>query len=175
MIYCTDCHSSDTGGIGGISGNGPHGSNARPLLKANYNTTDNTTENADAYGLCYSCHERTSILANQSFSLHSRHIVDLRTPCSVCHDAHGISSAQGTATNNAHLINFDLSVVQRDATTSRLEYRSTGINSGTCTLSCHGFQHSSLSYGPGQVAQPLFPGAAQRRVPTLTPHIQRRP
>ena len=175
MIYCTDCHGSDTGGIGALSANGPHGSNVRPLLKANYRTTDNTSESSDAYALCYSCHERTSILANQSFPLHSRHIVDLRTPCSVCHDSHGISSAQGNAMSNAHLINFDVDVVQRDTVTGLLQYRSTGINSGTCTLTCHGFPHSPLGYGPGQATPMQMPGAiAPMRAPAAVPHIQRR-
>jgi predicted CXXCH cytochrome family protein len=149
MIYCSDCHGSDTAGFGGLNAKGPHGSNVRPLLKAGYSTLDNTSESADAYALCYSCHERTNILANQSFPLHSKHIVDARTPCSVCHDAHGISSAQGNATNNAHLINFDISVVQRDTVTGLLQYRSTGINSGTCTLTCHGVPHSPKAYGLG--------------------------
>jgi hypothetical protein len=161
-----------------LSANGPHGSNVRPLLKGNYRTTDNTSESADAYALCYSCHERTSILANQSFPLHSRHIVDLRTPCSVCHDAHGISSAQGNAMSNSHLINFDVSVVQRDGVTGLLQYRSTGINSGTCTLTCHGFPHSPLGYGPGQATPMQAPGAitpmrAPVRAPAALPHMQR--
>src|SRR6185369_9861027 len=95
VIYCTDCHSSSSGKTAGGSGpSGPHGSSYPWLLVANYQTTDKTSESATAYALCYRCHDRSSILGNQSFSSHKKHIVDLKTPCSVCHDAHGISSAQ---------------------------------------------------------------------------------
>ena len=30
------------------------------------------------------------------------------TPCSACHNAHGVSSLVGNTSNNAHLIDFDL-------------------------------------------------------------------
>src|SRR5690606_2000713 len=39
IIACTDCHSSDTGAMGGGAA-GPHGSNNTPLLVANYDTMD---------------------------------------------------------------------------------------------------------------------------------------
>ncbi|HWB53550.1 MAG TPA: cytochrome c3 family protein [Tepidisphaeraceae bacterium] len=147
MIYCTDCHDSDTSkDAGGAGPNGPHGSDYRPMLIAQYQTIDGTSESSSAYALCYRCHERSSILNNDSFSKHSLHIVDQRTPCSVCHDAHGISSAQGTRMNNAHLINFDTTVVQPDPITKRLEYQSTGPRAGKCWLTCHGKAHSGTAY-----------------------------
>jgi predicted CXXCH cytochrome family protein len=136
MIYCSDCHSSDTAMTPG-SPKGPHGSNVTPLLKAQYDRTDNIAESAATYALCYTCHERNSILANESFSGHARHVVDNKTSCSVCHDAHGIPSGQGAAANHAHLINFDTTVVQRDRVTGRLEYITTGARAGTCYLTCH--------------------------------------
>jgi predicted CXXCH cytochrome family protein len=160
MIYCVDCHSSDAGSA--VSGStGPHGSNNPPLLIARYDTTDNTPESTQAYALCYRCHDRTSILNNESFSSHSLHIVNETTPCSICHDAHGISSAQGTTTNNAHLINFDTSVVRPDPVTGKLQYVSLGMGSGQCFLSCHGAAHSPLAY-PGQ--GPLQPGPLRRQI-----------
>jgi predicted CXXCH cytochrome family protein len=143
IISCTDCHSSDSG-TNGVKG--PHGSNIPPLLKANYETMDGTPESASAYALCYQCHERSSILGNESFSRHSIYIVDQRTPCSVCHDSHGISSAQGTTITNSHLMNFDTSVVRPDAISRRLTYRSTGPNSGQCFLTCHGKDVNGLRY-----------------------------
>jgi hypothetical protein len=147
LIYCTDCHSSDTGlNASGSGPSGPHGSNIRPLLIAEYDTLDGTSESESAYALCYRCHERASILNNESFSRHSFYIVDQRTPCSVCHDGHGISSAQGTMVNNAHLMNFDTTVVQPDPITRMIEYRSTGPRTGSCTLTCHGKVHSGLKY-----------------------------
>jgi predicted CXXCH cytochrome family protein len=149
LIYCTDCHNSDTARkANGPGPNGPHGSNLPPLLIANYDTTDGSSESSVAYALCYRCHQRSSILNNDSFSTHRQHIVNDRTPCSVCHDSHGISSAQGTPTNNAHLINFDTTVVFPDPITHRLEYRSSGPRSGQCYLTCHGKVHSGTRY-PG--------------------------
>ena len=147
LIYCTDCHGSDTSKKAGGGGpNGPHGSNNRPVLVARYDTADNTPESATAYALCYTCHDRASILGDQSFPHHNRHVATARTPCSVCHDPHGIASGQGTSTRNAHLINFDTSVVQPDPVTRKLEYTSQGPGRGSCTLSCHGVAHSPKAY-----------------------------
>jgi predicted CXXCH cytochrome family protein len=149
IITCTDCHNSDNARAAGGSGaNGPHGSMFEPLLVANYETDDLTTESAEAYALCYRCHNRDSILGDESFSRHRRHIVDIRTPCGVCHDAHGIYRGQGNARNNSHLINFDLSVVSSADTPSgrRIEYEDTGRLAGSCTLTCHGFSHVGFPY-----------------------------
>jgi predicted CXXCH cytochrome family protein len=170
VIYCSDCHSSDGGKLtGGLEAQGPHGSNVRPLLAAPYETRDGTSESASAYALCYSCHERTSILGNNSFSAHSLHVVQQQTPCSVCHDSHGIASGQGSATNHAHLINFDTTVVQRDPVTGLLEYRMTGTRTGTCYLTCHGVAHSPKSYpSAGPAVAPVTP-IAPRTTEGLTP------
>jgi hypothetical protein len=176
IIYCTDCHASDTSkAAGGTTANGPHGSNVSPLLIAQYDTIDGSPESSAAYALCYRCHERSSILSNQSFA-HSKHVVDQRTTCSVCHDGHGVAAGQGSSTSNAHLINFDISVVTPDPVTGRLEYRSTGPQTGECFLSCHGSAHSPRSY-------PVTAGAAtggiiQQPAPTgggLTPQLLRKP
>jgi len=96
--------------------------------------------------LCYACHSRSSILGDQSFSGHSRHIVNERTPCSVCHTAHGVDGISGNSINNASLINFDLGVVQPLPSSMVLEYRSFGDQSGTCTLRCHGKDHVDAVY-----------------------------
>lgn len=145
FIYCTDCHASDSSKLaGGAGADGPHGSNNMPLLSARYDTMDNIAESPTAYALCYKCHDRTSILADQSFTGHKRHVVDQKTPCSVCHDSHGIASGQGNAINNAHLMNFDTTVVQ--PFNGKLEYRSMGPLHGTCTLSCHGKDHDNTAY-----------------------------
>jgi predicted CXXCH cytochrome family protein len=149
LIYCTDCHASDTSKAAGSNGpDGPHGSSNGPLLIARYDTADLTSESASAYALCYRCHDRANILANTSFPQHSRHIVDARTPCSVCHDAHGISSSQGNVVKNSKLINFDTSIVRsvNVGGIPRLEYNSTGARAGQCFLSCHGVDHSPKAY-----------------------------
>ncbi len=153
LIYCTDCHNSDAGtAAGGTAANGPHGSNGTPLLIAEYDTTDGSTESANAYALCYRCHQRSSLLSNQTFP-HSTHVVDQRTPCSVCHESHGIPSAQGTTLANSKLINFDISVVQPLADGTPISYQSTGPRSGTCTLQCHGVEHRNLGYSGGTAVQ----------------------
>jgi hypothetical protein len=150
MIYCSDCHASDTASdaaaAAGMSPKGPHGSNVMPLLSAQYDRMDGIAESSATYALCYKCHERASILANESFSGHSKHVVDNKTNCAVCHDAHGIPSGQGLPANHAHLINFDTSIVQRDRVTNRLEYITSGPRAGTCYLTCHNVDHSPKSY-----------------------------
>jgi predicted CXXCH cytochrome family protein len=146
IITCTDCHNSDNARAAGGSGaNGPHGSIYEPLLVRNYETADFTAESAAAYALCYACHSRDSIIGDESFPLHRRHVVDLRTPCSACHDAHGIYRGQGNAANHGNLINFDLSIV-RPAPGRRIEYQDTGRFSGSCTLTCHNFTHIDFPY-----------------------------
>jgi hypothetical protein len=122
-----------------------HGSGNPGLLIARYETADSTAESATAYALCYRCHNRASILANQTFK-HQEHVVTANAPCAACHDGHGIASVQGTVTNNSHLINFSSSIVQTDPVTGRLEYQSTGARTGTCYLLCHGVAHSPKSY-----------------------------
>ncbi|MBW7989981.1 MAG: hypothetical protein FVQ84_08205 [Planctomycetes bacterium] len=141
MIYCTDCHNSDnTSNV-----KGPHGSIYKPLLAYNYETSDDTAESEFAYGLCYRCHSRNSILNDESFPKHRKHLEE-KIPCSVCHDAHGISSAQGTSISNSHLINFDTTIVSSDPKTGRLEFIDTGVFSGECYLTCHGKDHSPEDY-----------------------------
>ncbi len=149
IITCTDCHNSDNARSAGGSGpNGPHGSIFEPLLVRNYKTDDFTPESAAAYALCYGCHSRESVLNNESFPLHRRHIVDIRTPCSVCHDAHGVYRGQGNSVNHGSLINFNLAVVMPADTPTgrRIEYVDTGTLSGNCTLTCHGLTHLNFPY-----------------------------
>ncbi|MEN8262931.1 MAG: cytochrome c3 family protein [Nitrospirota bacterium] len=141
VIFCTDCHNNEDS----EGPRGPHGSRNEYLLERNYTTQDFTQENAFNYALCYKCHERNSILGNESFSSHSKHIVDESTPCSACHDPHGISATQGNSTNNTHLINFDLTIVQQDSQ-GRLEFEDTGVFSGRCSLLCHGNTHDQKEY-----------------------------
>ncbi len=143
IIYCTNCHASD--GTGAPAG--PHGSIYPQILKYQYVTADYTTESYENYRLCYECHDRNKIInSSGSFArrVHWRHIVAEDTPCNVCHDPHGISSLQGNATNNTHLINFDVSVVLPSGT--RLEFIDQGSSRGSCYLVCHGEDHNPKTY-----------------------------
>lgn len=140
LIYCTDCHNSD-----GTGTKGPHGSSFEYLLAYKYETRDFTKESEANYRLCYQCHSRNSILNNESFPEHRRHIEE-QAPCSVCHDPHGISSAQGNQRNNSHLMNFDTSIVQSDPGSGDLEFDDLGVFHGKCSLLCHDRVHSDQEY-----------------------------
>lgn len=149
MIKCTDCHNNNDGpNTGGSGPNGPHGSNFPHLLERQNLTQDGTSEGPSAYALCYKCHDRNSILGNQSFSRHNFHITGqgsrprfgLSTPCNVCHDPHG--------SDFDRLINFDTSVVSPN-NAGRREFISAGTFSGECYLSCHGRNHNPCTYSSG--------------------------
>lgn len=146
MVTCGDCHNSnDAVSVGGTGPEGPHGSLYEPILVRNYQTLDNTPESASSYALCYSCHSRDSILRDDSFKEHRKHIEDEKTPCNACHDPHGVSSTQGNSMNNSHLINFDTSIVYPNAN-SMLQFVDNGDRAGSCDLLCHGEEHNNFDY-----------------------------
>ena len=152
-MLCTDCHNNDQGPNAGGSGpNGPHGSAYSSLLERQLQTVDFQAETAMNYALCYKCHDRGSILADQSFVAsnskgqprgHRFHIVDQHTACTTCHDPHGVATAK-------HLINFNTAYVLPSAS-GRLDYTSGLPGSGNCTLTCHGKDHAATPYSNGMV------------------------
>lgn len=142
-MQCTDCHES-------------HGSDYPPLLRKNYNTTDGA-ESFFAYELCYTCHRRESILANESFTGsatnqygHREHIVFQRTSCHTCHAAHGTQM-------NQSLIEFDRAVVSGAG-----QYIPAFKGTATCVLTCHGKDHG-VAPSPKQQLQQIQPSRAPRR------------
>ncbi len=142
VISCSDCHGSDNEN----GPRGPHGSNYRGLLIDNYDIVDRRPESSYAYALCYRCHERSSILGNESFPFHSMHILGNRgrdlpgTSCFTCHDAHGSPGTQ-------YLIRFNPDVVAANLDGKR-EYKAQGIATrhGSCALNCHGVEHEPKIY-----------------------------
>lgn len=140
QMKCSDCHTNDDPN----GPRGPHGSNYPYMLSANYNTDGFATESAYNYAFCYSCHDRQSILGNESFPLHREHIEgDVvegipGTSCYTCHSSHS-SRRYGS------LIRFNSSVVSRNSL-GQLEYIATGEQSGACYLSCHGSDHQPGEY-----------------------------
>jgi predicted CXXCH cytochrome family protein len=156
VIYCTTCHADDEGGS-----RGPHGSSFPPILKERYETTDNTPESYDNYALCYRCHNRSSILGDASFQKkmmgktparggHSGHLA-AGTPCSACHDPHGVVDSSGggltgTGAHHTHLINFDTRIVLPKTGAQSPVFTDNGPFSGSCSLVCHGVAHDNLSY-----------------------------
>lgn len=145
VIKCADCHGSDDSN----APRGPHGSRYQGILTDNYavgdGLTENTYNNARNYALCYRCHKQSSILGNESFPLHSRHINGDRnskggTSCHTCHSSHG-------SIENRYLIRFNREFVT-ESSTGKLKFVEKGINSfhGECWLTCHGVDHNPKSY-----------------------------
>ena len=157
-IKCTSCHNNDQGpGAGGSGPGGPHGSAFAPLLERRLITTDQVGESAANYALCYKCHNRDSILSDQSFRAMNRlgqdrghrfHEVEQKAACTTCHDSHGVA-------NNKHLINFNPNYVT-PSSTGRIEYTSTGLFRGNCTLTCHSANHTRSSYPDSLTATPAM-------------------
>ncbi len=153
VIYCTDCHDSDDSvSAGGTGPRGPHGSIYSPILKLQYLTADPTIESPSAYALCYWCHNRASILNDDSFKKnslsglggHSGHLKSIggtavNTPCATCHDAHGVP-VDMTSGSHTHLINFNTSIVTGIGSSPPI-FTDNGTESGSCTLVCHGVTH----------------------------------
>jgi len=163
LIRCTACHNNDAGKRGGGSGpDGPHGSNFEFLLERNYTVLDDTAESEYEYSMCYKCHQQSSILSDQSFPEHRRHIVDARTPCSACHDPHGVSVISLTSSDHTHLINFDATIVRPEPVTRRLEFRDLGRFAGKCTLVCHGDTHVNTTYGAGLTDPRIHPRRSRK-------------
>jgi len=141
QIRCSDCHGSDDPN----GPKGPHGSNYQGLLVLNYRMDDERSETEQDYALCYKCHDRTSILSNESFPYHALHIqgqsgLQNGTSCFTCHDAHGSSQYP-------NLIRFNEDVVFETAD-NKLKYDAQGYTArhGACYLNCHGVEHNPKEY-----------------------------
>lgn len=147
VMTCTACHASDSGpGAGGAGAAGPHGSTYDFMLERNLSIADRTQESPVAYALCYECHDRKVVLSDASaFPLHRVHVVDASTPCTACHNPHGIAAMQGQPDEHAHLIDFDTSIVSPGPRGVTF-YRSRGQRHGVCTTSCHGVTHNDTAY-----------------------------
>ncbi len=142
IISCHDCHGSDNS----AGPRGPHGSNYPGLLVDNYSMESGRSESQRTYALCYRCHERSSILGNESFPYHALHIqgngtADFAgTSCMSCHDAHG-------SPVNQFLIRFNEEIVEPNVA-GDLNFKAVGVASrhGSCALRCHGVEHEPKSY-----------------------------
>lgn len=142
IISCGDCHASDDPN----APRGPHGSRFPGLLVENYATGDNIQESSYTYALCYRCHKRSSILGNESFPSHSRHIVGERnfkgggTSCHTCHSSHG-------SVENRYLLRFNREYVS-ESSSGKLRFVEKGTYAfhGECWLTCHGVDHNPKTY-----------------------------
>jgi cytochrome c553 len=145
IISCRDCHGSDDPD----APKGPHGSNYPGLLVLNYEMDDDRQESDYAYALCYKCHERSSILSDESFPYHSLHIQGRLgqggTSCFTCHDAHGSSQYP-------NLMRFNDEVVFENSD-GKLKFEAQGYSTrhGSCFLSCHDVEHNpDVEGSPGE-------------------------
>jgi predicted CXXCH cytochrome family protein len=125
--------------------------------------------------LCLVCHAEIGFLSDSTsttnFRYHAKHLTDIRgegsggtsvdTPgdgqgnaiCSECHfRIHGTALAyQDGDRSNTRLVNFAPNVtpfVAQGSATGVLKWTATGVGAGTCTLTCHGYDHVAKSYGP---------------------------
>jgi len=131
-MECTDCHS-------------PHGTDVEHMLRSNYRTVDGP-ESASSYELCYTCHRRDSILGDQSFQYHKKHIVFEGTSCKTCHSAHG-------SRNNSRLIVFNPDVVTRSKS-GLVQYSKIG-QEVNCFLNCHGAEHTGKTIASKNTSKKL--------------------
>ena len=151
QIYCTDCHNSDDNrnlGPGNTGPVGPHGSVYPHILERNYQVetpmgapghTAGIPYSSANYALCLQCHSEQSLLNDESFP-HREHMQV--TSCATCHDPHGVPN--GSAVNNAALIDFDLNIVAPYQ--GQMQFVKGAGHHGTCTLTCHNQDHASTSY-----------------------------
>jgi len=133
-VYCTDCHNSDSGptakGFVATEPNGPHGTNYPHNLIANYEQDSPTLSfQVDHYTLCFRCHDPAILLSGGTF--HTEHVMTLETPCSVCHDPHGVPPNPLVTNEAVSLINFDTRFVDKETAVHDASARS-------CDVSCHG-------------------------------------
>jgi predicted CXXCH cytochrome family protein len=124
IINCSDCHGNDDK----TGPKGPHGSTYQGML-SEYYTTDSGPESLRSYELCYKCHNRNSILNDDSFKSHKRHVVYGNVPCFACHDSHGSRDYE-------HLIKFDQRVVLPNSL-GQLSYMKLVPGKPRCFLNCH--------------------------------------
>ncbi|WP_243322171.1 cytochrome c3 family protein [Geothrix sp. SG200] len=177
-LDCTSCHDNpDASGS-----RGPHVSANPAILKAPFGHEKDLGRLGDRVNdLCFLCHDKPSILTNQSFPYHSQHLNgftgggpaaprrvpglseaaavlgirssrDLRpgrsgalqpgygepTACATCHASHG-------SPRQASLIEFDRSVVTASSV-GGANFQRLGMGHGTCTLTCHGYDHVQARY-----------------------------
>ena len=178
-LDCTSCHDNpDPSGA-----RGPHVSSNASLLKAAFGREKDLARLGErANDLCFLCHDKQSIVSNQSFPFHRQHltgftqggstaprrqasglseaqaVLGIRSPkdfrpgrggaylpgygeptvCATCHASHG-------SPRQAGLVEFDRTVVSASSL-GGISFQPSGLGRGTCTLSCHGYDHVQTRY-----------------------------
>lgn len=159
LVSCGDCHGSPNGS------KGPHGSPIRGLLRAAFATDDGATDPAEAYALCWNCHEQASLFERSSFPPHKLHVESIGTSCKTCHASHSTRANRGLVS-----IGEDSPPsIGRSLKADRLAFVSDASGSGTCYLTCHGYDHAPASYGLGDT------GTTAARTSTSSGAVPHRP
>lgn len=142
-IICGDCHGNNDK----LGARGPHGSDYAPLLIAEYKK-QNGPETPQAYALCYKCHDRRSILQNDSFNRHKEHIVFYAggTACYSCHASHGSRTWK-------NLIEFASDRVSASLNAGGPDYVYFP-KAPKCSLVCHGAEHNASDPLTGAAGRP---------------------
>lgn len=138
VITCTSCHgNNDPSGP-----EGPHGSDYAPLLVAEYKT-ENGPEGPKVYELCYMCHDRRSILQNESFQRHNQHIVLYGggTSCYTCHATHGSRLLENLMDFSEERVGDRVSSLTNGGGP---DYIQQAHGRPRCTLNCHGVDHDAV-------------------------------
>jgi len=114
----------------------------------------------------------TAAASQTNFSFHSKHLTgllnkgsgtDIDTPgqgegnaiCAECHfrlhsttNKVGAQTLTGDPVTGSRLVNFAPNVQPLGGVGGTLSWTSTGIGSGSCTLTCHGKDHTGYTYSP---------------------------
>jgi predicted CXXCH cytochrome family protein len=136
IIFCSDCHASDTTTI-----KGPHGSSYRYLLKKPSTSVVGATA-MQSNDICFDCHsfevyaDNKAPNAVQRYSRfggtrgHGYHVGSRSITCYTCHETHGSALRPSL-------------IALRPGGFSAYTQTATG---GTCTPSCHGNRTYAVSY-----------------------------
>ncbi len=151
----------------------PHASSNRGILLQNYRDRELKSSNeyydASDFALCYLCHSEAPFVqggdaTDTNFVYHGMHVSDIRgegaggtdidTPgagagnalCAECHyRPHSTAFAPGTQTNSGtRLVSFAPDVQPNRA--GVLSWTQGATGHGTCSLLCHGMNHTNMPY-----------------------------
>lgn len=133
-LDCTSCHNAPDGALA----RGPHVSPYDHLLSAPYGTESDGDGGSRSGELCYTCHSRASIEANQSFPYHRQHIEGFMEGASHVARTNRAGRDEGSAAPGA--------VPRRpgDRKAGRTSFMA-GVGQPTPCATCHD-PHGSLKY-----------------------------
>jgi predicted CXXCH cytochrome family protein len=163
VIRCTDCHSDVSATKTAVQPT--HVSANRGILAKPYLDRGSSSGaggySAAKFELCFMCHSQRPFTSTSktnvndtNFGLHGYHM-DKGYLCSDCHfRLHSTkfpapyTAANGTKTNQTldgtRLVNFNPGIVSPSG--GVIKWTTTAVGAGTCTLTCHGTNHSNFRY-----------------------------